>query len=304
MFFPGGFPLAQLGEVQIVNANSVALGGFWTPIRRRPGATMLSLFGLGPGGNGGNGVVGANSTAAGGGGGASGSQTSVIMPWGLLGGVTELYASVGFASGQNVIVAVAPDTSTPLRVLLANAGNAGGNGAGSTAGAAGAVGGAATASGMPLGWAFANVLNGQAGALGGTTGVGANITYPVTGLYVTGGAGGGGLPAAAAVGSNGGTIANAPGWFLAPVAVGGAAATTPPANGSNGFQQLPGSLIGMGGLGGGASHGSASGAGLFGGLGGQGGYGCGGGGGGGALTGSQQGTGGRGGDGILLVTQW
>lgn len=304
MDFPAGLPRAFMNDVQIVNANSVATGGTWTVVRRRPGASMLSLFAVGAGGNGGNGVVGANSTAAGGGGGASGSQTVVVMPWAVLGSVTELYCCVGYGNGPNTMVAVAPDTSVPLRVLLANGGNAGGNGAGATVGAAGTAGGAATASSMPLGWVFGTVLNGQAGAAGGSTGVGASVVYPGTGLYVTGGCGGGGLPAAAAVGANGGTIGTATGWYMAPVAVGGSSATTPPANGSNGFQQLPGSLLGMGGLGGGSSHGSASGAGLVGGLGGAGGYGCGGGGGGGALTGSTQGTGGRGGDSVVIVTQW
>ncbi len=62
-------PRNSLADVQVFTANSPSADVGHAIWRKRPGATMVSIFMLGAGGSGGNGVVGANSVAAGGGGG-------------------------------------------------------------------------------------------------------------------------------------------------------------------------------------------------------------------------------------------
>lgn len=265
--------------------------------------SMAHIFCLGPGGVGGNGAVGANSAAAGGGGGGSGGQTSLWMPTRWL--PDQLFISVGGMVGQATRVCAQPDAAANNCLAFANSGSSGGNAAAGTAGAVGNGGGVATIGNMPLaGRGHYNFFGGQNGIIGGTTGNGAALTLPVTGLIVTGGTGGAGLAGAGVAGSNGGLFTVPAGNYFPSHAggVGGSAATTPPNDGSNGYAAGKDMDYFYGGTGGGSSHGTASGAGLYGGRGGRGHIGCGGGGGGGALTGSTQGIGGVGGPGLVIIT--
>lgn len=293
------------------STTAVGTGMTWQSWQKPRGKTMCSILLLGKGGNGGNGVVGANSTAAGGGGGGSGGMTTLTMPLALLPDILYFslagqQATTTVASYVTIypsIIATPPPNHT---LMIANGGGNGGNGAAAVAGAAGAAGAIATVATMPLGWQWAKALAGQAGIIGGTTVAGAALTLPVTGLIVTGGTGGGGLPAAATAGTTGGsfTVPAQPSPFIphtAPAST--ATATVPPGDGAGGFK-LANLLYFYGGLGSGSTHGTATGAGLVAARGGAGAFGCGGGGGGGALTGSTASTGGFGGPALAIINCW
>ena len=284
----------------------MSAGASWHTFNRPIGKSMLCALLIGSGAGGGSGVVGANSTAAGGGGGGSGGQTYLEIPLELL--PPRLYISVGLSktgAGLASYISTQPNTTANHVVGIANGGGVGGNASGATAGAAGAAGAIATNATMPLGWAFSKLaLAGQAGIIGGTTVAGAALTLPTTGLRVTGGTGGGGLPAAAATGTNGGsfTVPASPSYFPAQSGgVGSATATNPADNGRNGFRVNEAGLYFYGGTGAASTHGTATGGGLVQGSGGSGDTGCGGGGMGGALTGSSAGVLSRGGAGLVLI---
>ena len=305
--FPDGTVRGRDDMVITVQGNSAAAGSGWDILEVPEWARWCHIFLLGAGGTGGNGVVGANSTAAGGGGGGSAGQTSLSIPAFLLPRV--LYVSVGLgiltAAGVATRVAAFPDTTANNCIALANGGGAGGNAAGATAGTAGAGGTIASLGTMPLGGGgVPSFIVGQAGIVGGVAVSSSNLNLPVTGLIVTGGTGGGGLPAAATAGTNGGSFTIPAGAFFPPHSggIGAAAATTPGGSGSHGFSDRDALYYHFGGTGGASSHGTALTTGLVGGLGGEGGIGSGGGGGGGALTGSTQGIGGKGGDGIAIIS--
>jgi hypothetical protein len=267
------------------------------------GKSMIDILLVGSGAPGGSGAIGANSTAAGGGGGGSGGQTRLTMPLHLL--PDTLYISVPIGFNTIARVSISPTTTANDQLMVANApASAGGNAAGATAGAAGVAGAIATVATMPLGWAFATALAGQAGIIGGTTVAGGAITLPLTGLLVTGGTGGGGLPAAATTGTNGGSITPAGSFLGLFPGLGAAAATTPAGSGVGGYRPIPNMPYGYGGTGGGSTHGSATGAGLVQSSGGNGAPGCGGGGSGGALTGSTAGVVGQGGPAFCIITVW
>lgn len=307
MYGQMSLPPGTMARRTVFGPLATAVGVGWVGYDIPPGATMLDILCIAPGGDGGDGVVGAASTAAGGGGGGSGGQTHVVIPASLL--PRRIFVSVPAGTGTSGFacqVCIWPENIANYRIAFANGGSAGGNAAGAVAGAAGGAGGVATAANMPLGFlGIVTALAGQAGIIGGTTVAGAALTLPVTGLVVTGGTGGGGLPAAATAGTNGGAFI-VPGIFFPPQpgGIGALLATDPGGRGSNGFNGVNGLFYNYGGTGGGSSHGTAITTGLFGGIGGQGGIGSGGGGGGGALTGSVQGTGGRGGDGCVIITAW
>jgi hypothetical protein len=288
----------------VLDANAATAGVGWHNLVIPPWANMMHYIIWGGGGNGGNGATGANSAAAGGGGGGSSGQTSGVLPIAIL--PKQLYVSVGM-QGIATRISIAPDTVANHCIALVNAGSTGGSAAGATAGAAGVAVAASTAANMPLGFlGFVSVLGGQAGVIGGVAVSGADLSFPVTGLLVTGGTGGGGLPAAAAVGTRGGSL-NAVAGGIYPSLAGGdsaTAATIPGGNGSNGLLTFNDFDFATGGMGGASTHGSATGTGLVAGLGGFGGFGCGGGGGGGGLTGSTAGLGGRGGNGRAIITFW
>lgn len=298
-------------DVQIFTGNSLTAGTSWRTWEKPRGKSMVNIVLIGKGGNGGLGAVGNNSTAAGGGGGGSGAQTSITIPASLIPDV--LFLSLAAQSTTTLVSYVcvgAPIVGSPWNnvLLVAQGGGNGGNASGATPGAVGAAGAIATVATMPLGWRYSELsLVGQAGIIGGVAVAGANITIPVTGLWVTGGAGGGGLPATAATGTVGGNITGS-GIFvsnLAPPAT--SVATTPPANGSNGYQPVNNLMYFYGGAGAGSTHGSATTTGLVAAVGGFGGYGCGGGGNGGALTGTTAraaGDVGMGGSAICIITCW
>lgn len=276
----------------------------WTKPR---GKTMCNIVLVGTGGNGGNGAVGANSLAAGGGGGASGAQTSITIPlWAI---PDTLFISLANTPGVASLICINPSAAaTNSSLIQAGGGGSGGNAAAGTAGAAGAFPAAATTANMSLGWQWLDTATaGQSGIIGGTTVAGGALTIPVTGLLVTAGTGGGGLPAAAATATNGGsfTVPATPSPFPAHSGgIGSATATVPAQSGSTGYSPIPKLLYYYGGTGSSSTHGTATGAGLAQARGGDGAPGCGGGGSGGGLTGSTTATGGLGGPAFCYITCW
>lgn len=294
-----GLPASQ--RKFVFPGNSVTAGTAWEALRIPPWAKRMAILAIGGGGNGGTGVVGANSTAAGGGGGGSGGQTFALIETEFL--PDQIFVSAG---GQGIAsrVSIVPDATANHCIAIANGGGNGGNASGATGGAAGAAGAVATLAAMPLaGAGITTLLAGQAGIIGGAAVAGAALTLPVTGLFVTGGTGGGGLPAAAATGTNGGSFTVPAGGFFPANAggVGSATATNPAASGTHGIFGFNGLDYYYGGTGGASTHGTATGGGLVQSSGGNGAYGCGGGGMGGALTGSTVGVIGRGGPGLVTV---
>ncbi len=299
-------------DVQVFIGNSQSAGVSWQVWEKPRGKSMVNIQLTGKGGNGGLGAVGANSTAAGGGGGGSGAQTSLTMPLALI--PDQLFISLLGQSQTTTVTSYicvhAPVAATPWNNVLAVAqgGGNGGNASGATPGAAGTAGGAATAATMPLGWKYTNiVLGGQAGIIGGVAVNGGNLTLPVTGLTVTGGTGGGGLPAAGVNGTTGGAF-TVSGIFPAQNAPAATSnAIIPPGNGNNGYQPIEKLFYYYGGTGGGSTFGTATGEGLYASVGGNGGYGCGGGGNGGALTGTPANSAGKvglGGPAYCVITCW
>jgi hypothetical protein len=129
------------------------------------------------------------------------------------------------------------------------------------------------------------------------------LALPVTGLFVTGGTGGGACPTTVGAGTAGGARTGA-GVF--PSVVGGTLGTltTPPGNGGAGFKPIANLLYHYGGIGGGGVGSNATGAGLVQSRGGNGMPGCGGGGMGGAFTGSTAGAVGLGGPAFCIITCW
>lgn len=292
------------GEIFTFIAGGRGVGGAqYVPWFKPRGKSMINIVAVGSGGDGGNGLIGSASLAGGGGGGGSGTVVRLTMPLHLLPDV--LYLWNGTSGGTaDAMVSISTTNTAANTLVRAPAGGNGGNGTATPAGgAAGAAGAAATAATMPLGWAFATQVAGQAGIIGGAAVAAGALAIPTTGLIVTGGTGGGGLPAAA--GTAGGAITGSGEIPSIAGGVGGSAATTPPTPGSRGFNPFRGDLLfGLGGTGGGSTHGAASGAGLVQASGGNGAPGCGGGGSGAALTGSAAGVPGKGGPAFYIITCW
>lgn len=295
-------------DVQMFFGGDQAAGSFSQTWRKPRGKTMANIVLVGAGGNGGTGVIGANSTAGGGAGGQSGATTVIEIPLVLIPDVlylslagTKPTATANFASH----VAVAPTTLTAAVIAFANGGLHGGNASGGAGGTAGTAAAVASATNMALGWMFvAQVLASGLGSTGGAAVAGTNLALPVSGSFCTAGTGGGGLPAAAAAGTNGGQIT---GSSLFPTLTGGqgsATATLAAAAGNSGMQRLQNTLFSYGGTGGASTHGTATGGGLVQSSGGDGAPGCGGGGMGGALTGSSAGRVGFGGPAFCIITCW
>lgn len=304
-------------DVQVFVGNSQAAGVAWQVWEKPRGKSMVNIQLFGKGGNGGLGVVAANSLAAGGGGGGSGGETSITMPLALL--PDQLFLSLAGQSQTTTLASYVtvgvPVAITPWNnvLMVANGGGNGGNGAAGVGGAAGAAGAIATVATMPFGWRYADLaLAGVVGIIGGAAVSGGAFTLPTTGQRLCGGTGGGGLPAAAAAGTTGGsyTITAPTTGFPAhnsPDAVAVGTPTVPPGNGNNGYQAIQRFGYFYGGTGGGSTHGTATGAGLVGSVGGNGAYGCGGGGNGGCLTGTPvhpAGDVGLGGPALCIITCW
>jgi hypothetical protein len=306
-----GLPNTPLADVQTFTANSVTASSNFAVWQKPLGKSMCHIFMLGTGGGGGTGVIGANSVSAGGGGGGSGGQTVIMMPMALL--PPRLYISVGMGNtavgaGIQTTVSVLPNGLSASVVGIANGGTRGGNAAAGTGGIAGAAGTIALNSAMPLGWAFSLLaLAGQIGIVGGAAVAGGALALPTTGLRVTGGTGGGGLPAAAGTGTSGGNItaSTAPTFFQGnPGGIGSATATNPADPGRHGFLVPEAGFFFYGGTGGASTHGTATGGGLVQSRGGDGAIGCGAGGQGGALTGSAAAGASKGGDGLVIITSF
>lgn len=295
--------------VQRFLGDAVAVGTAWKVWDKPRGKSMAHIMLVGAGGNGGTGVVGANSTAGGGAGGQSGAITNIIVPLAFLPDRLFLSlagqkptATANFAS----LIAIEPVNTANNILVFSNGGLHGGNASAGTGGTVGTAAAIATAANMPLGWPFITSVcfASQVGTAGGAAVAAANLTLPVTGAFVTGGTGGGGLPAAAATGTNGGNITGA-GVF--PTLLGGqgsATATVPAAWGNAGMQPIARLGYLFGGTGGASTHGTATGGGLVQSNGGDGAPGCGGGGMGGALTGSTAGRVGYGGPAFAIITCW
>lgn len=303
-----GLPDKQYYQ-RIFNGLGVTSASSWQVFQVPKNKAMLHIYMVGSGGGGGAGAIGAVSNGAGGGGGGSGGQTIIEIPTALL--PDRLYISVPMGktgTGLSSYVSTLPTTSTSNHVVgIANGGAVGGNGTGGTAGTAGGAGAIATSATMPLGWPFAKLaLAGQAGTVGGGTSSATSLAHPTTGLRVTGGTGGGGLPASGGGANAGGinAVAN-PSYFLGVEAgTGSTLSTTPPNNGNNGKQYFEAGLYFTGATGGGATHTAATGAGLVQSYGGDGNIGSGGGGSGGALTGSTPAPQSKGGSGLVIITAW
>ena len=302
----GHLPLKTgASEVYYFEGNSSTAAGSWVTWTKPRGKSMINIVIVGKGGSGGTGVIGANSTAAGGGGGGSGGQTNVTMPLALLPDIIFLsLAGISATTTLASYVSIAPNAVGNNVIALANGGGNGGNAAGATAGAAGAAAGVATSLNMAFGFNFAQVLAGQPGIIGGTTGTSTAVVIGTSGLMVTGGSGGAGLGTAGTAGAAAGGLTGAGVFPSITGSAGGSTATTPPGNGSSGFRPVQNMLFGLGGTGGGATHGTATGAGLVQSSGGNGAPGCGGGGMGGALTGSTAGVVGQGGPAFCIITVW
>lgn len=309
-------PTGSRAQRTILNANSASASANWTPYTIPPNATFLYIFLLAGGGGGGVGrVIGTGTGGGGGGGGGSSSQSSVLINASLL--PSTIYFSIGLGGASNTSgiqsrVAVIPGISiTNETILVANGGSAGANSTTTTGGGAGGGGGASTTALSPFSlYGFPQFLAGQGGANGGNQAVaGSAITLPTTGLVVTGGAGGGGVPTATGTaGPAGGSFTTPASNLFFPPHTGGSGGatttTTAPRPGAGGINFIRGLGYFYGGTGGQATHGGATGAGLVQAAGGPGGFGCGGGGSGGAITGSTAGPGGRGGDGIAIIYAW
>jgi hypothetical protein len=309
---PTGYGSADVQEF-IGKSDAITNGVMWETWTKPRGKSMCSILLIGNGANGGTGVVGANSVSAGGGGGGSGAVTTVTMPIGLLPDTLfiSLLAGSNAASGLANYVTVAPPLTAGggapiVNNVLATAGGGGrgGNGAAGVAGAAGTAGAVGSAATMPLGWGRATSVVGHVGSAGGAAVAGVALALPVTGAIVTGGTGGAGLGAAAAVGTAGGAITGAGAFPTNPGGLGTAVATTPPGVGNPGFRPVQNMGYWMGGTGGGSTHGTATTTGLVQSSGGDGAIGCGGGGMGGALTGSTVGAVGKGGPAYCLIVCW
>lgn len=307
--FPGNASQTACYQ-EVIKANTIAAAANWDEWVKPQKLTMFLFVMVAPGGGGGTGVIGANSAAAGGGGGGSGSLSTVLIPAVALPPV--LYASIPFgttAGGGSARLALEPSTIANTTLLIAGGGGAGGNASAGTGGAAGTAGAVGTTTNACLvGQGIWNFLAGQAGIIGGAGVSAGALTLPTTGLFVTGGTGGGGLPAAASTGSSGGNFtvpASVFSKFPAHLGgVGSATATNPAANGTDGYGGFFGLNYFYGGTGGASTHGTATGAGLAQSSGGNGAIGCGGGGMGGALTGSTAGVQSKGGDGRLWIYGW
>lgn len=295
-------------DVQWFFGDAVTAGTSWKTWNKPRGKSMLSIVLVGAGGNGGTGVVGANSVSAGGAGGQSGATTILAMPLAVV--PDRLYlslsgrkptATANFAS----YISIAPNNTANNIIAFANGGLHGGNAAAGVGGTVGTAAAIAAATNMPLGWMYAiQVLAAQVGTAGGAAIAAANLALPTTGAFVTGGTGGGGLPAAAAAGTNGGQLTGA-GEF--PTLLGGqgsATATVPADFGRAGFRPVATLGYFYGGTGSASTHGTALTTGLVQGRGGHGAPGCGGGGMGGALLTSTVGQVGFGGDAFAILTCW
>ena len=274
----------------------------WQTWRKPRGINWVYMIGVGGGSSGGTGV---NTGTSSGGGcpGNSGAQSVVMMPAILLPDVLYIQPGLGGVglstsgalpvAGTTTYVSIEPSTTINGNSTILYAGGAGNSGAVAATTTAGGTAATATVlatqSIMCLGYRTLNNLTGAVQGIAGasrtsTTGNSQTIATSLSGLMVSGGAGGGGMNAG--TGGNGCFFlvpSGALGQDFVPISgVGatGAIGSTPAQRGADGFI-CKNFLFFVGGQGGGAASATAGG---IAGAGGNGSYGCGGGGSGGSNT--------------------
>ena len=266
----------------------------WRTWEKPRGISMIHITCFGGGSGGGGGTT---TNQGGGGGGGSGGQTTLLIPAHVLpdvlyvspgrgGAGTSSFDSPG-SSGTGSYVSIAPSTAAIYVACYAN-----GSGAGAFGGTAGNPGVIATqAAALMSSQGFFFALAGQRGSSG------ADITYPTTGLLLSGGGAGG--PGGSFTSNGFGANITAPTQasirFFSNIPGGTDGTNIPGSNGISLFQPL----LSTGGAGGGGR--GATGIALNG-SGGNGGFGSGGGGVGNAGGFINAGTSaGKGGDGLVII---
>jgi hypothetical protein len=196
------------------------------------------------------------------------------------------------SAGIPSIVSIAPANVNIYILCYANAGTGGGLGSNTTisGGAGGTGGGQAVITTANQGFqGHLNAIAGQNGATGGSS-----ITYPTTGLLLTGGSGGGTINTN--ISGSAGSV-NAPASQSSVYTLFQTLTAVAFSDGQAGVE-LYQPLMSCGGVGGGASISGGR-------RGGAGGFGSGGGGGGAATTtGASGGAGGNGGAGLVVIQTW
>ena len=258
------------------------------------GITMVSITAIGAGGGGGGGAT----SGFGGGGGGSGGITRLTIPEMFITDSLIIRVGTGGAEGATdggtggnglptfVDQPVPGNGDIYTRVITASGGTGAVGSTGGVAATAAAVGDSLYST---LGIWMA--LGGQGGG-NGTNLAGTSVTYGVTGLPITGGAGGGGIEED--TGDVGGSITGA---GFVPTNPGGIG-NTATYGGTKGVYSLT-PFYSTGGNGGGGNIDPFTSP-----NGGNGNIGSGGGGGGGAFSPALRGTGGKGGDGLVIIQCW
>lgn len=302
-------PDSPNGTVDYFPGFSDTNGGSWAAWDKPTGAQMVRIMCIAGGGGGGSGHSSNTTGSRGGGGGGGSSAISIVtIPAYVL--PDRLYVSSGIggkggdpnpaagtanlgSDGVRSYVCIAPDSSVSYRVCYADSGKAGVTSATSAAGGnPGTAGLVATINDMTFAsYGLRDFLAGQAGSAGGVSSPG-SVTYPGTGLLVSGG-----------VGGNGGITTSTTPTLNAPTQTPYVIFSTLATVAGSGINGQPGReiyqpLLSTGGTGGTANNSTGSG-----GNGGDGGFGSGGGGGGAGGAGAA-GGGGKGGNGLVIIHSW
>ncbi len=313
----GHLPKPQNGTVDYFPGFSTTDGGQWEVWNKPKGCMFIRILTISGGGGGASGFPNTTTNARGGGGGACSGMLSyltipaVFLPdrlyvsSGVGGRGGSSSTSVGNAGGAGIasMVCIAPADVAIYRVCysfsasitIAPTSSTSGSGGNSTSAISVSI----------VNQAFQGHFNSLSSAFGPTGGaatgaVGSNISYPTTGLLLSGGAGGGGGAGFAGGNVNAPTSQSAV-YTLFQTLTGGAAGTVDTPTGGNGSAgvELYQPLLATGGSGGGSSFDGTA----RGGDGGNGGFGCGGGGGGAGGT-DGGGAGGNGGPGLVVIHTW
>lgn len=292
----------------------------WVTWRKPRGVNWVYMLAVGGGASGGCGINTAT-TSGGGAGGGPGGMGTIILPARFVPDICYVQCGIGgkqpavLVSGATNVAGTASfvgweaSSASALNVIAR-----GPPGAIGTAAATATTGGTATTTSAnaigntPLaGRGVYSLFASGAGFAGGTNAAaGTNLSTPTTGLFCTGGAGGGGSPTGATASAGGGIAAIGLGRNIVPTISGGTAANgaTPAGAGQDGFFSMsyPFGYF-FGGLGGGGAAGTNA-AGVAG-RGGNGAPGCGGGGAGGSnTTATTLARPGDGGDGFVWIVSW
>jgi hypothetical protein len=297
----GHLPKPLTGTVDYFPGFSDTNGGAWEVWNKPRGCMFIRILTIAGGGGGGRGGAanGAANSAGGGGGGASSGMSTLTIPAVFV--PDRLYVSSGLggaggsagagSAGISSIVSIAPANVNIYILCYANAGTGGGAGSNTstTVGNGGSGGGQAVITTANQGFqGHLNAIAGQNGAFG------SSITYPTTGILLSGGAGGGTINTN--VSSSAGSV-NAPASQSSVYTLFQTLTAVSFSDGQAGVE-LYQPLMSCGGVGGASA--------ITGGRrGGAGGFGSGGGGGGAATgTGASGGAGGNGGAGLVVIQTW